>query len=109
MDEVVNAIQLALADQEVYDEVLRFSTVDNVSCYVDTNSEANYAKVVTKSNPDGVDQYTFTSNARLLDETPYFAAGNMRGVTITFAPNKDSNESTYDLKQGIINQYVVPQ
>ena len=106
MDEVVNAIQLALADQEIYDEVLRFSTVDNVSCYVDTNSEANYSKVVTKSNPDGVDQYTFTSSARQLDETPYFAAGNMRGVTITFAPDKGSNGSIFDLKQGVVNQYI---
>ena len=106
MDEVVNAIQLALADQEIYDEVLRFSTVDNVSCYVDTNSEANYSKVVTKSNPDGVDQYTFTSSARQLDETPYFAAGNMRGVTITFAPDKGSNGSNFDLKQGVVNQYI---
>ena len=106
MDEVVNAVQLALADQEIYDEVLRFSTVDNVSCYVDTNSEANYSKVVTKKNPSGVDQYTFTSDARTLDETPYFAAGNMRGVTITFAPDKGSNGSTFDLKQGVVNQYI---
>ena len=106
MDEVVNAIQLALADQEVYDEVLNFSTVDNVSCYVDTNSEANYSKIVTKENPSGINQYTFTSDARTLDETPYFAAGNMRGVTITFAPDKGSNGSTFDLKQGVVNQYV---
>ena len=34
MDEVVNAIQLALADQKVYDEVLRFSNVDNISCMI---------------------------------------------------------------------------
>ena len=106
MDELVNAVQLALADSEIYDEVLRFSTVDNVSCYVDTNSEANYQRIITKPNPDGVDQYTFLSDARQLDETPYFAAGNMRGVTITFAPNKGSNGSIYDLKQGVINQYV---
>ena len=106
MDEVVNAIQLALTDQEIYDEVLRFSTVDNVSCYVDTNSESNYSKIVTKANPDGIDQYTFLSDARTLDETPYFAAGNMRGVTITFAPDKGSNGSMFDLKQGVVNQYI---
>ena len=106
MDELVNAVQLALADSEVYDEVLRFSTVDNVSCYVDTNSESNYSRIVTKANPDGIDQYTFLSDARTLDETPYFAAGNMRGVTLTFAPDKGSNGSTFDLKQGVVNQYI---
>lgn len=106
MDEVVNAIQLALADQEIYDELVRFSTFDNISCYVDTNSEANYQRVVTKDGPGDIDQYTFTSDARILDETPFFAAGNMRGVTITFAPNKGSNGSVYDLKQGVVNQYI---
>ena len=106
MDEVVNAVQLALADAQIYDEVVRFSTVDNISCYVDTDSEANYNRIVTKSNPDGVDQYTFDSTSRQLDETPYYAAGNMRGVTLTFAPDKGSNGSTFDFKQGVVNQYV---
>ena len=106
MDEVVNAVQLALADAQIYDEVVAFSTVDNISCYVDTDSEANYTRIVTKSNPDGVDQYTFDSTSRQLDETPYYAAGNMRGVTLTFAPDKGSNGSTFDFKQGVVNQYV---
>ena len=106
MDEVVNAIQLALADQEIYDEVLAYSTTDNISCYVDTENESNYQKITTKSNPSGVDQYTFDSTSRQLDETPFYAAGNMRGVTITFAPDKGSNGSTFDLKQGVINQYI---
>ena len=105
MDEITNAIQIALSDQQIYDEVVQYSMFDNVSCYVDTDSEANYQKVVTKSNSEGINQYTFTSDARLLDETPYFAAGNMRGVTITFAPDKGSNGSTFDLQQGVINQY----
>lgn len=105
MDEITNAIQIALSDQQIYDEVVQYSMLDNVSCYVDTDSEANYQKVVTKSNSEGSNQYTFTSDARLLDETPYFAAGNMRGVTITFAPDKGSNGSTFDLQQGVINQY----
>ena len=106
MDEVVGAIQLAIADPAVYDELLPYSTPDNISCYVDTDSEANYTKITTKVNPDGVNQYTFDSTSRQLDETPYYAAGNMRGITITFAPNKGSNGSIYDLKQGVVNQYV---
>ena len=32
MDELVNSIQLALADENIYDELLKFSTSDNISC-----------------------------------------------------------------------------
>ena len=108
MDELVNSIQLALADENIYDELLKFSTSDNISCYIDTDNELSHEtkKVITKSNSDGVDQYTFTEDARKLDEIPYYAAGNMRGTTITFAPNKSNDTSVFDLKQGVINQYV---
>lgn len=106
MDELTNAIHLALAEPQIYDEVFQFAVQDNVSCYVDTNNESNYDKVVTKTQTNGLEQYTFTDSARLLDETSYFAAGNMTGVTITFAPNKSNNSSTFDLKQGVVNQYV---
>lgn len=42
MDEVVNSIQLSLADQDVYDEMLKYSA-EQYSCYVDSDSpdEAN--------------------------------------------------------------------
>ena len=48
MDEWTNAIQIALSDSDVYDEILTFSVKDNVSCYVDTNDENNYEKIITK-------------------------------------------------------------
>ena len=95
-----------MADPAIYDEVVRFSSVDNISCYVDKSAEAGLTKIVTKVNPGGVDQYTFDSTSRVLDETPFYAAGNMRGLTITFAPDKGSNGSTIDLKQGVVNQYI---
>ena len=99
MDEITNAIQLSLADMNVYDEALQFAVKDNYSCYCDgdasTNTDAN--KITTKEP----DLWLFNDNARLLDETVYKPAGKMRGVTITLKPN---GSAEYILKDGIVNQ-----
>ena len=107
MDEVVNAIQLSLADQSIYDEVLEHSVWDNVSCYIDKKDESQFAdcKVQLKdANGDKKEQYMFGDEARLLDETVYYAAGNMRGLTITFSPSESGD--TYDFANGILNKFV---
>ena len=107
MDEVVASVQLALADQNVYDEVLEHSVYDNVSCYIDTASESDHTghRVSLKAaHGEYKEQYMFGDEARLLDETVYYAAGNMRGMTVTFSPS-DSGD-TYDLKNGVINKFV---
>ena len=99
MGEITNAIQLSLADMNVYDEVLQFAVKDNYSCYADgdtsTNTDAN--KITTKEP----DLWLFNDNARLLDETVYKPAGKMRGATVTFKPN---GSAEYILKDGIVNR-----
>lgn len=99
MGEITNAIQLSLADQNVYDELLPYAVNENFSCYADgdasTNTDVN--KIVTKAP----DCWLFNDEARKLDETPYQPAGSMRGVTITLKPN---GSAEYILKDGIINQ-----
>ena len=107
MDEVVNAVQLSLADQSIYDEVLEHSVWDNVSCYIDKKDESQFAshKITLKAaNGDKKEQYMFGDEARLLDETVYYAAGNMRGLTITWSPNESGD--TYDFANGILNKFV---
>ena len=109
MDEMVNSVQLALADTDVYDELITHSVYDNVSCYIDSESEFTHAsnKIILKEEyGNKKEQYMFDDTARQLDEIDYWAAGNMRGVTITFSPNKNSNGDTYDLKDGVINKFV---
>ena len=97
MDEVANVIQLSLADQNVYDELLQYAVKDNYSCYCDgdtsTNIEAN--KITTKEP----DLWLFNDSARLLDETIYQPTGKMRGVTITFF----ARDNSLDLANGVIN------
>ena len=99
MGEVTNAIQLSLADMDVYDEALQFAVKDNYSCYADgdtsTNTDAN--KITTKEP----DLWLFNDQARLLDETVYKPAGKMRGVTVTLKPN---GSAEYILKDGIVNK-----
>ena len=107
MDEVINAMQLSLADQAIYDEVLEHSVWDNVSCYIDKKDESQFAshKVTLKAaNGDKKEQYMFSDEARLLDETVYYAAGNMRGLTITWSPSESGD--TYDFANGILNKFV---
>ena len=99
LNEVTNSMQLALADADIYDELVNFAVEDNYSCYCDgdstTNTNAN--RTITKSP----NLWLFNDNARLLDETVYKPAGKMRGVTVTFKPN---GKSEYILKDGIVNQ-----
>ena len=106
MDEVTNAVFLSMTDTSVYDELVLNSLKENVSCYIDTNDEADHEAnmVITKKVDGGNNKYTFNDNSRLLDETKYYAAGNMRGVTITFSPNADG--SGYTLADGIVNEFL---
>ena len=107
--EMTAAVQLALADFDVYDELLEHSVYDNASCYIDTDNESAHAanKVILKNAyGNHEEQYMFDDDARLLDEIDYWVAGNMRGLTITFSPDKGSNGDTYNLKDGVINKFV---
>lgn len=106
MDEVVNTIMLSASNSQVYDELVNYSTNDNVSCYIDKFTDKDYAKIPTKTDPNGeVIQYTFGDDTRLADESKFYAAGQMRGVTITFEPTRDSNESEFKLSDGVINKF----
>jgi prepilin-type N-terminal cleavage/methylation domain-containing protein len=112
MGEVANAIQLAMADQNIYDEVLYYTCYGNVSCYVDkAEGSLTASKIVTKADLDGADtgkkeQYMFDDDARLADEVEYKVGGNMRGVTITFIPEKNSNASLYKVSNAVVNKFV---
>ena len=112
MGELTNAVMLALSDQNVYDEVLYYTTHGNVSCYIDAATEAALeqagkdSKTVTKVDAAKKDQYLYGDDARMKDETPFTAAGNMRGVTVTFHPKKSSNKSTFVLSEGVVNEFI---
>jgi type IV pilus assembly protein PilA len=119
MSEVVNAIELGLSDQEIYDEVLYYTCYGNVSCYVDANTltpgkdasgKAAEGYVETKAATTGAKakkaQYRWDDTKRIADETEYFGDGNMRGVTITFEPSRNGSKTVYNLSDGVINGWV---
>ena len=108
MGEVTNAIMLALSDQDIYDEVLFYACTNNNSCYVDVEKPTG-AKVVIKGKADAPEVYEYDDDSRRNDEVEYWAAGKMRGVTITFYPAKDTNASQFTLSEGAINAFVRPQ
>ena len=100
--EVVNSVQLSLADQDVYDEMLKYSA-EQYSCYVDSDSPDEANKVDIKAGK----YYMYSDEERQLDETVYRLDGVMRGVTITFAPDAAaSNSATLDLIKGHVNKYL---
>ena len=102
LSEVVNSVQLSLADQDVYDEMLKYSA-EQYSCYVDSDSPDEANKVDIKTGK----YYMYNDNERQLDETVYKLDGVMRGVTITFAPDAAaSNSATLDLIKGHVNKYL---
>ena len=118
MGEVNNAIKLALADQNVYDECLIYNVTSNWSCYVDgditTNVDGNKVEdknvaPSTKGTIDTTDYWHYNDNARLKDETLYSAAGNMRGMTLTFTPEglytgDLANEATFKMADARVNE-----
>lgn len=99
MGEVANAVMLALADQDVYDEVLCYTCKNNYSSYIDGVNAGN--KVLTKNGT--IKEFYFDDDARLADETAYKLDGNMRGMTITFFPDSDTNASVFTLEEAVIN------
>ena len=108
MGEVTNAIMLALSDQDIYDEVLFYACTNNNSCYVDVEKPTG-EKVVIKGKADAPEVYEYDDDSRRNDEVEYWAAGKMRGVTITFYPAKDTNASQFTLSEGAINAFVRPK
>lgn len=82
MDEVVNAVQLAMADQNCYDEMIKYSCENNFITY--TDSSGNYGQVVA-------------------DGEFWAPDGSGRATTITFNPTRKGNETYYVLETGIVN------
>ena len=107
MGEVNNAIKLALANQDVYDECLAYNVTNNFSCYADVAAYATAGDKVVDKAADATkgtaEYWHWNDNARLLDEVAYFADGYMRGMTITFTATNNANEAVCQLANARIN------
>ena len=90
MQEVVNAMNVALAYDDAYDEIIDDITWKN-SCYVDSYSPKDEHKelLFVDDNEELYQSYKYTDEERILDETPYKFNGRMYGATVTFRPNND--------------------
>lgn len=99
MSEVVNAVKVAIAYDDVYDELIDNITWKN-SCYVDSDSPKNEHKelLFVDDNEELYQSYMYTDEERILDETPYKFHGRMYGATITFKPN---NDHVIEIKDGV--------
>ena len=83
MDEVVNAVQLAMANSDCYDEAIKYSCDNNFITY--TDSSGRYGQQIN----DG----------------EYWAPdGSGKATTITFNPEQGSlGQTIYKLENGIVN------
>lgn len=79
MDEVTNAVQLAMSDAEIFDEVCAYAINNNYMTYTDSS---------------GVYGATYT------DEEFWAPDGSGRGVTITFNPEGDGS---YIIENALVN------
>ena len=108
MDEVVSAVFLAMADPYVYDELAQASIKENVSCYIDNKDELEHSGSYVQTKEaigSNKAQYMFGDDTRQQDEVKFYAAGSMRGTTLTFIPNMSSNESKYLFGEVIVNKF----
>lgn len=112
MGEVTNSIKLALADQNVYDECLVYSFMENYSCYADSSiTEFDADKAVEDKNrggtagtPEATDDWHYNDTTRLLDEQAYKPNGKMRGLTITFNATAGANSAEFKMASARINK-----
>ena len=107
MNDVVDAVFLAMVAPSVYDEVLQHSMLENVSCYIDTDTENKSDRIINGSatGADTHDKYIFGDDSRLGDEVAYHTAGNMRGTTITFKPTISFGKTKYVVSESVINSF----
>lgn len=79
MDELVNAVRLAITDSETFDETYDYSIPNNYMTYSDSSG---------------------VYGQQIADEEYWAPDGSGEGVTITFNPDENGN---YDLSKGIVN------
>ena len=116
MGEVSNAIKLALADQNVYDECLAYNVRGNWASYADGQFTADEGtNAITDKQVDTGADFGFGATAdywhttdvtRMKDELVYAPTGNMRGMTITFPADDGDNSAMFKLKEARINEIV---
>ena len=101
--EIANAVMLAPhSNEEIYNEVAEFCLDNNVSCYIDNESEAYYAD--HRINIEG--GYIFNDECRKERKVNYYVAGDMVGVTITLHPTQIEDGYGYILADGIVNEFM---
>ncbi|MBQ8627094.1 MAG: prepilin-type N-terminal cleavage/methylation domain-containing protein [Agathobacter sp.] len=95
MEELVEIIEIALADEEVYKDMVKYAAYGNASCYVDEAAQEEYEKdktamfgyeITYPETRNSKAHFSFTDEWRDEDKQARLFAGNMYGVTITFKP-----------------------
>ena len=107
MNDIAIALESALSDPIVLNELAAYADYGNVACYIDSETELTYEReVFRESEEQGILQYSFGDETRLADEILYYLAGNMRGVTITFTSSGQGGKKTnFMIKDAMVNKY----
>ena len=112
MQEVVTAIEMAMTNENIYDDLLLYAVENNFSCYADGDPTTNLAvnrieDFNMPGNAEGVvgaeDLWSYGDDARQLAKTQYTPSGKMCGLTITFVHNYDTNTKDFDIGNALIN------
>lgn len=86
MTKVIDALQSSFSNPAVWNELSMCMVDKNYSCYADGNPDTNIQE--NKVVRDSIEYWTFNDNCRKLDNVRYQPTGLMKGITITFTPNK---------------------
>lgn len=104
--ELANAVMFALADQDIWDELVGYICDGNFSSYVSESADLEATKVFYDCGHENA-HYYYDADARVEDGM-YSIAGYMRGITITFHQVEEDGKYYYVIGDGIINEYVRP-
>lgn len=110
---LVDAVLTAKNNQRVLNEVLFATVTGNVSCYIETETEAALSEVQKSSRTvlktagignEHKEEYTYGDKARSANGKKFHFAGNMTGITITFKTDANGKIITGD---AIVNTAIM--
>ena len=100
--ELAMAIKSVLKREHIASAITEHIKDSNVSCYIDRKNPSNTLKKMEGST----DYYTYDDDLRELDGVKFNAAGNMRGITISFSIIETKDGFVLSIPDAIINEYV---
>lgn len=105
MEDYVSGVKVALAREDVFNEMLNYVCTNNVSSYINLNDERALESQRIYF-PDSTDEYMFDLSNADWNKVKGLAAGNMTGFTLTASVREKDGELGLFANDLVINKFI---